>query len=922
MSAREPRPLFGRKDECRLLDELLAAVRAGESRALVIAGESGVGKTALLEYALGAAADFRFERAVGVESEMELAFAALHQLCAPLLDGLDRLDRLPEPQCEALATALGLRPGPAPDRFLVGLAVLGLLSEASADRPLLCVIDDAQWVDPASAQTLAFVARRLSAEPVGVLFATRHPCEELTLLRSLELDGLDGAAARQLLLSAISSPLDEGVRERIIAETRGNPLALLDLPRGLTATRLAGGFGLIEPHAPNGDMEETIARRLGAVSDETRRLLLVASAEPVGDPLLLLRACERLGVSVSALNFEAGGLLVLGERVTFRDPLVRSAVYRSAAVQERRAIHRALADMTDREVDPDRRAWHLAAAAAGPDETVASELERSADLAQTRGGVGAAAAFFRRAVELSLDPAKQVERALAAAQASLHAGAFDVALGLVATAGARALGDFERARLDLVRARIAFATSRGAEASASLLRAVKRIEGFDTRLARASYPEALSAAIFAGSLARPGGGVREVADAVRAAKCPGDAGRASDLLLDGWAASFDVGSAMAVTTLQDALRRFAEGSVGPDRLHLLWLAATTAAVVWDDAAWEGLSGRHVELARSSGTLSELPLALNSRSYIHLFRGELEAASALIEEARETTQATKASPTSWGAIALAVLRGRLQDASAMLDVATADAAERGDGISLTVVAWARALLYNGLGLYDSAFAAAIEAFECPTNSAPAAWGMVELIEAAARAGETDTAAEAAARFDVIARASGTDWVLGVNARSRALLSANATAERLYRESLDRLERCHMCVDLARARLLYGEWLRREGRRVDARAQLRGAYDDFTSIGIEAFAERARRELLATGETARKRTVETRDDLTPQERHVAALARDGLSNPEIGARLFLSRRTVEWHLRKVFAKLEIRSRRELAAALPSEAELLSA
>ncbi|HEY6396016.1 MAG TPA: AAA family ATPase [Solirubrobacteraceae bacterium] len=903
---------MGRSEECRRLDGLLEAVRANESRTLVIVGEPGVGKTALLRYALAAAPDFQLERAAGVESEMELAFAVLHQLCGPMLD---RLERLPEPQQEALSIALGLSAGPAPDRFLVGLAVLSLLSEAAACSPLLCVIDDAQWVDRASVQALAFVARRVFAESVAVVFATRHPSQELEQLPTLHLDGLDDDAARTLLLSAVSGPLDERVRERIIAETHGNPLALLELPRGLSTTALGGGFGLLDAHALPARIEESYRHRLAALPHQIEQLLLLAAAEPVGDPILLMRAAQRLGLDFETIReAERVGLVSCDARVTFRHPLVRSAIYGSAAPEDRRAVHLALAAMTDPDGDPDRRAWHLAAAAAGPDEQVALELERSASRAQTRGGVAAAAAFLRRAVALSLDPARRVERALAAAQTSLQAGAFDVARALRWPAESGAVDELQRARVELVRAQIAFASNRSGESPALLLNAAKRIEPLDLGLARASYLEALSAALFAARLAGPGGGVRDVARAVQGAACAGSRRSAADLLLDGWSALFTDGCAAAEPTLQEALTAFAEGTIAAEELQLLWLATITAPVIWDEARWEALSMRHVEVARNNGALSELPLALNSRSYIDLFRGDFDAASGLIEEARVAIDATSASLTPWGAIALAALRGRSQDASSILDLAAADATERGEGISLTVVAWARALLHNGLAQYDQAFAAAEEASTCPTNSAAAAWGLVELIEAAARIGESETALEAARRFAVIAEAAGTDWALGVNARSLAVTSAGATAERLYREAIDRLERCGMRVDLARGHLLYGEWLRRENRRVDARVQLRNAYDEFAAIGMEAFAERAGHELLATGETVRKRTPETRDDLTPQERQIAELARDGLSNPEIGARLFLSRRTVEWHLRKVFAKLGVSSRRELAAALP--------
>jgi DNA-binding CsgD family transcriptional regulator len=909
--ADHPIALVGRDDECRRIDEFVTAIRGHQSRTLGIVGDPGVGKTAMLEYALGVASGFRLVRVVGVESEMELAFAALHQLCAPVL-GL--IGHLPQPQREALEVVLGVRSGSAPDRFLVGLAVLGLLAESASDRPLLCVIDDAHWVDRASAQTLSFVARRLSAESVGILFATRRPSDELRPLPTMTLRGLDSVAARQLLLSVVHSPLDEHVRERIVAETHGNPLALLELPRRLTSVQLAGGFGLTEAQALTDRIEETFSRRLGTLSDETRRLLLVAAAEPVGDPVLLFRACERLGIEASAPDLETGGLLELGARVTFRHPLARSAVYRSAAVEERREVHRALAEATDEGTDPDRRAWHLAAAAPGPDESVAVELERSASRAQARGGAAAAAAFLQRASALTVDSARQAERALAAAQANLQAGAFDAAVRLLATAQDRAHDDFERARVNLLRAQIEFASSRGGGAPGSLLRAVKEIEPFDPRLARASYLEALSAALFAGRLAGHGGRPGEVARAVRTGASAESPSTAADLLIDGWAALFVDGWEGATPTLQAALRTFTEGEVTPDKLHLLWLATITAPVVWDDARWDVLSRAHVELARTNGALSELPLALNSRSYIHLFKGELAAARALIEEAGNAVEATGAGFTPWGAIALAALRGDRGDASAVLERASADATKRGEGISLTVITWARALLHNGLGVYDQAFAAAKEAVGCPTNSAAAAWGMIELVEAASRMGELEVAADAAARLDAIATSAGTEWALGVGARSLALVRPAGAAEELYRQSLDHLERCQMRVDLARAHLLYGEWLRRENRRVDARAHLRIAYDEFTLIGIEGFGERARRELLATGETVRKRTVETRDDLTPQERQIAELAREGLSNPEIGARLFLSRRTVEWHLRRVFVKLDIESRRELSRALP--------
>ena len=913
--------MLGRDSECALLDELVSAIRRGESRALVLTGEAGIGKTALLQYLIDSATDMSVIRAVGVESEMELAFASLHQLCAPLLD---RLERLPLPQRQALETVFGRSVGPPPDRFLVALGILTLFSEAAEERPLLCVVDDAQWLDQASALTLAFVSRRLLAEPVGIVFAAREPSEELRHIAGLEVRGLATTDARGLLGSVLRFTLDETVRDRLIAETRGNPLALLVLAQSFAATRLVGGVAMPEARGLTGRIEQSFVHRLEKLPTDTRQMLLLAAVEPVGDPLLLWRAAERLGITPAAAGAaEEEGLLTIAERVTFRHPLVRTAVYRSSSAEDRRAAHRALAHATDREVDPDRRAWHLAAAAGGGDEEVALELERSAGRAQARGGMAAAAAFLQRSVALTVDPGRRAARALTAAQASLQAGAFDAAIGLAATAEAGPLDELGRAQVDLLRARIAFATTHSGVSPSSLLRAAKRLEPLDPRLARTSYLEVLSAALFAARLAGPGSGPREVASAVQAAPPASGPPTGADLLLDGWAALFADGCVAAAPTLKEALKEFGDGTAAADHLHLLWLVDITAPVVWDDARWDVLSERHLELARIRGALSELPLALNSRGYVHLFRGELGAASALIDEAGAAIEATGASLTPWGAIAIAALRGRAQDAVPMLEAAAAEAAGRGEGISLTVIAWARALLYNGLGVPDKAFAAALEGIDCPTNSAAAAWALVELIEAGARLGESEAAGKAARRFAEIAGAAASDWAIGVNARSRALLCTGKTAEQLYGDAIALLGRSQMRVDLARAHLLYGEWLRREHRRADARTQVQTAYDMFTSMGLEAFAERTRRELLATGVHPHTPTVEARDDLTAQERQIARLARDGLSNQEIGARLFLSQHTVAYHLRKVFDKLGIHSRRELAAALPgSESELLPA
>jgi DNA-binding CsgD family transcriptional regulator len=900
--------LRGRLTERATLDRLLDALRGGESGVLVVRGEPGVGKSALLEYAVGSASGIRVARAAGVESEMELAFAALHQLCAPMLD---RLDRLPNPQRDALATAFGSRAGEAPDRFLVGLATLNLLSEAADEQPLLCVVDDAQWLDRASAQALAFVARRLLAESVALVFAARGRSEELRGLPKLALAGLGDADARSLLASVITGPLDERVRERFLAETYGNPLALLELPRGVPPAALAGGFGV--PGLPlSARIEEAFRRRFGALPAATRLLMLVAAAEPLGEPALVWRAAERLGIGVEAATPAADAdLLELGARARFRHPLVRSAVYQGARLEERQRVHGALADATDPEVDPDRRAWHRAHATPGPDEDVAAELERSAGRAQARGGLAAAAALLEQAAVLTPDPARRTERALAGAQAKHHAGAPDAALALLATA-AGPLNRMQAARSDLLRAQIAFTSSRSSDAPTLLLDAAKQFEPLDAELARETYIEAFTAAIIAGRLAT-GGGVREVAQALRTAPPPPHP-RAIDRVLDGVVRVHTEGYAVGSPALKRALDAFlSEELTSDEELRWLWLAGHAATQLWDDESWHELADRHVRTAREVGALSVLPIALVSRIALHVLAGDFAEAASLLEEAEGLSEETGGRLAVYIGLALAAWRGREPDVSELIEDTMREVVARGDGIGLGIAGWARAVLGNGLGQYDDAFSAAARHDEYPYGSP---WVAPELIEAAARSGKTDSAADALRRLSEMTRASGSDWGLGIAARSRALLSEGEAAERLYREAIDRLGRTRIRPELARAHLLYGEWLRREGRRVRAREQLRIAHEMLTGMGADGFADRAARELQATGETARKRTAATAGDLTAQEAQIARLARDGLTNPEIGTRLFISARTVQYHLRKVFAKLDISSRNELHRVLPAE------
>jgi DNA-binding CsgD family transcriptional regulator len=897
--------LHGRRVERGALERLLGAVRGGQGRVLVVCGEPGVGKTALLESVIGSASGFRVMRAAGVESEMELAFAALQQLCAPMLD---RLDRLPAPQQDALSVAFGLRAGNAADRFLVGLAVLSLFSEVAQEQPLLCVVDDAQWLDRASAQALVFVARRLLAESVALVLVTRDPSEELTGLQALVIEGLPTGDARALLGSALRVPLDERVRERIVAETRGNPLALLELPRGMTPGELAGGFGLLDTPGLSGRIEDSFRRRLAGLPSDTQRLLLVAAAEPVGDPVLVWRAAGRLGIAVQAAA-DTDGLLTIAARVTFRHPLVRSAVYRAASPEERQTVHRALADATDPEVDPDRRAWHLAQATPGFDEDVASELERSASRAQARGGLSAAAAFLERATTLTLDPVRRAERALAAAEAKYHAGALDVALGLVAIADSGLLTEFQCAHVDVLRAQIAFAVNRGRDAPPLLLKAAKRLEFLDARLARETYLDALTAAVLAHRLAT-GVGLLQVADAVRASP-PVRSPRASDLLLDGWVLLITEGYEAGTPMLKRALRAFRSQSVPRDEeIRWLWLACHTAYELWDDETWRLFSERLVELAREAGALAALPIALDALSSWTLFAGDFARAASLVEEGQAITEVTGSYPTAYGPVLLAACQGREDRATALIASSSQEVARRGEGMGLAVIQWASAILHNGLGRYEDALTAARQASEDPHDPPRA---LPELIEAATRCGVPEDAADALERLSKTTQASGTDWGLGTEACSRALLSDGDAAERLYRESIERLGRTGVRLALARAHLLYGEWLRRARRRLDAREELRHAHQLFTDFGTEAFAERARVELVATGEHARKRSVETRDVLTAQEAQISRLAADDATNQEIAAQLFISPNTVDYHLRKAFRKLGVKSRHQLKEQL---------
>ncbi|TWP48531.1 AAA family ATPase [Lentzea tibetensis] len=904
----------GRRGECDTLDRLLADARAGRSQVLVLRGEAGIGKTALLDHVQSRASGCAVTRATGVESEMELAYAGLHQLCAPFLD---RLERLPDPQRDALGTAFGLTAGEPTNRFLVGLAVLTLLAEVAEEQPLVVLVDDAQWLDRVSANTLTFVARRLLAERVALVMAVRDGDGEPQLagLPDLVVDGLSDLDAGELLDSVVRGPIDGRVRDRIVAEARGNPLALLELPRMWTAAELVDGFEQFDAVPLAGRIEQCFARQLDPLPADTRLLLLTAAAEPLGDATLLWRAAGLLGLGADpAAAVEAAGLIEFSARVRFRHPLVRSAVYRAASPQQRLEVHRVLAEVTDAAVDPDRRAWHRAQASAVPDEDVALDLERSAERAQARGGRMATAAFLEHAAMLTPDPAHRAERELAAARVKREAGMLDPALRLLAAVEAGPPDALRSAEVEHLRGQIAFDQRRGGDAARMLLSAAQRLGGLDAGLARETHLEALAAAVWATG-ADGHDGVARAAEAARAAPPALTPPRAVDLVLDALAARFTDGYAAAAPIMSralDAVRTLGVDHVG----QFLWLAGSRASgviatEVWDFDAGRALAAHQVRLARDTGALVQLQVALNFLATNELLAGELAAAEALVEEDRQIADVTGNASSAHTPMLLAAFRGQEALATSLIAAAGHEASEQGQGRVAAFADYANAVLHNGLGRHDLALDAARRVFDRDVVGYQVLV-MTELAEAASRTGDEAVLAAAVARMSERAPAAPTEWALGVEARLRALHGKGDLAEDLHRESIERLRRTSLRVELARGHLLFGEWLRREGRRVDAREHLRTAHEMLTASGLTAFADRARRELLATGETARKRTVETSDELTAQEFQIARLARDGLSNPEIGTQLFISPRTVEWHLRKVFAKLGVSSRRQLRHA----------
>nr|WP_243851338.1 LuxR family transcriptional regulator [Modestobacter marinus] len=907
--------LVGRHAEHEAVGQLLAGARAGRSAALVVRGEAGIGKTALLERVRDAAVSsgFRVEHAMGAESETQFAFSGLHQLCAPLLD---RAGALPDPQRAALGVAFGLRAGTAADRFLVGLAVLNLLAEAAEEDPLLCLVDDAQWLDQASAQVLEFVARRVGAERLVLVFAVRDPDEGETLpfsgLPELRLARLGEADAEALLTATSRVPLDEVVRARIVAEARGNPLALLELPRNAQPAHLAGGFELPDgPDVPR-RVEHSFQHRSGNLPAQTQLLLLVAASEPTGDAALLWRAAGQLGLHRdAAVPAEAAGLVEIGTRVRFRHPLVRSAVYQAANAPDRRRAHGALAEATDRQVDPDRRAWHRAQAVSGVDEEAAAALERSAGRAQARGGVAAAGAYLQHAAELTPEPPTRARRALEAAYAKHEAGASAVALELLSVAAAGPLDALQHARLQLLEAQVAFHLTHGSVVPGKLLDAAATLAPLDPALSRETYLHALDAATILGG---PRRGLLEVAEAARGAPPPPGPPKPADLLLDGLVTAFTNGYGAGVPGLRRAVQAFraqestAEARAHDDSHRWLWLASRTAAGLFDDEMALLLARRNVAHAREAGALAALPGALVFLAASLVLTGETSQAVELTAEGEELTRATGAVPLRYAQLVLLAWRGDRARTEELCAASIEEAAGREHGTEVALAHYAMSVLSNGLGDHPVALDAAARACEAHelTHSNLA---LPELVEAAARSGRPDRAAPALEQLSARARASGTPWAVGMAARSRALTSTGAAAEQDYREAIESLRNCQMATHLARTHLVYGEWLRRGGRRQDARDQLRTAHEMLTGMGAEAFAARAARELRATGEHPRSRTEQSTDALTAQELHIARLVATGATSREVGEQLFLSPRTIEAHLRNIFRKLGITSRRQL-------------
>ena len=890
--------------------DLLAGVRNGMSSAIVLVGDAGIGKTRLLDHVAEMSADLHIVRAAGLESEARLGFAALHTLLRPFLDGLGAL---PTPQYEALASAFGMVAGPPPDRYLIGMAALTLLAGAASARPLLCLIDDVHWLDLESRDALAFVGRRLGADPIGLILAGRDDPPEPGAFEGITVvpvRGLSDADAHELLGVNVAGRLDPAVAARIVADTGGNPLALIESVDALSPAHLAGTAPLLEPLPVGLSLEHYFGQVIRGLPDDTRTFLVLLSATPPEDALLLWRAAGELGVPAEAADAAiSAGVITHSRLVEFRHPLIRSAVYRGADAAERRRVHAALAAASDPVHSPERRAWHRAEATIGLDDEVAGELDTAAELARARGGYAERAALLAKAAQLSV--AGRGLRLVEAARAHLLLGAPAAAQAMLEQAEPfLAAGDpVLRARALHTRATTDIYLDRIGGVLTRLLAAADIVAGTDPALARSILMEGLLAAL--------GGdhdsvAPREFGAAVLASPAVRSVDPTSaDLLLQGFALRVDGDYPRAVRLLSAAL-----DAMGQDReviehgIRPATLASYAAEEAWDDVGGSEAAALAEAHERRIGALGALRFTLVVRSTWELRAGRFAAATACLDEA-ENLAAVVGQPLpgqSWR-VELMAWSGQEARARAAADVLVRDHANGGLGD------WARhclALLEISLGRYSEAVACARVAFD-NDNAGAVSRALPDLVEAAVRCGDHRTAKDALRRLEERAPLAGTPWALGLLARSRALMADDDQAEALFGESVALLGRTRVRTELARTHLLHGEWLRRRRRRADARAELRTAYEMFARMGAAAFAERTRVELMATGERAQRRTVQTEHDLTPQERRIAGLAAAGATNTEIATRLFITQSTVEYHLNKVFRKLDITSRRQLRHVL---------
>ena len=882
------------------------------SGVLALRGEPGIGKTALLDYAQGAAADLQVIRIDCVDSEMELSFAAVHQLLRPFLAALDVL---PTPQRTALRLAFGMAEGQAPDRFLVGLAALGLLAEQAARQPVLCLVDDAHCLDQESADVLAFVARRLDADSIAIVFAVREPAPasgRLAGLPELRLAGLAERDARALL--AAGPRLRRQAADRIIAETGGNPLALIEIGQELAAGQPDSDPFPAEPVPLGRQLEQRYLREITELPAATQSLLLAAAADPTGDPGLLAQAGKELGFTLeAAAAAESRQLITIRHTVRFRHPLIRSAVYYGATFAKRQQVHACLAEAVG-PAEPDQRAWHLAQAVTGPDEDIAAELERAAERARARGGWSQAAALFHRSATLTTGQAARGRRMLAAAEASCGAGALGRAQAEL-DAAASYHDDSRHAGLTRrVQARIHHAQRQPTAATCDLLAAAAILGPLDIRLARDILVEAAVEAQINDQLA-PEGATR--ADVARVAQAlplaPGMTATAGDLLLDADTALQLRGLDAARPTLRHAIDAVRQGRPdAPEMLHWLAAACADATILGDEPMLHELSRRMETAARQHGTTLTLALALSHAGAWGLLAGNLAQARRCFSEMTALAQA-RDQPWSLGSLLLAAWRGQPQQAYALLDQVAAEAVRQGQGYQLLFAGYARCVLELGHGRYDAAYAS------FPSGIADISqlkFALPDLAEAAQRSGHHDAAADIACQLGGLAAASPSPVMLGFAARARALAAGDsADADELYREAIDQHGQSPGPAHLARSHLLYGEWLRRARRPRDARVALRLAYQLLNDVGADGFADRARAELAAAGDTRPAKPAARRShDLTPQEAQVARLAATGATNAQIAAQLYLSPNTVDYHLRKVFRKLGVTSRRQLARAQP--------